>query len=75
MRPIGEKKKQRQIDECWEQYNRAAATDDGQENLLRVVSDDVSIKPDNKKRPRTKRSYKKGQRRRRLEAQLPQPAA
>lgn len=60
---------------CWEQHNKAAAMSDGQENILQVVSGDIAIMPSGEKRPRTKRSYRKGQRRRRLEAQLPRPAA
>lgn len=64
-----------QVEMCWDEHDKAAAEGDGQENILQVVSGDIAIKPSGEKRPRTKRSFKKGQRRRRLEAQLPQPAA
>lgn len=63
-----------QIEICWDEHDKTAAMGDGQENILQVISGDVSIKPDNKQ-PRIKRSFKKGQRRRRLEAQSPQSAA
>lgn len=63
-----------QIELCWNEHDKAAAAGDGQENILRMVAGDVTIKPEGK-RPRIKRSYMKGQRRRSLNAHSPQPAA